>query len=87
MKIGVYNKDNLTSLFSKVIYQNYILNICLITTFIYTQLQYGFVSNVLVLENKSVALVEYVFYTSAVSDFKLNYVINCANTFSCSNKY
>jgi len=32
MENGVYNKDNLTSLFSKVIYQNYILNICLILT-------------------------------------------------------
>jgi len=35
---GVYNKDNLTSLFSKVIYQNYILNIILIATSIYTKL-------------------------------------------------
>jgi len=32
MENGMYNKDNLTSLFSKVIYQNYILNICLILT-------------------------------------------------------
>ena len=29
-KNGVYNKANLTSLFSKVIYKHYILNICLI---------------------------------------------------------
>lgn len=29
---GVYHKENLTTLFSKVIHQNYILNICLIPT-------------------------------------------------------
>ncbi|XP_016661548.1 dnaJ homolog subfamily C member 17-like [Acyrthosiphon pisum] len=66
MANGVYNKDNLMSLFSK----------------------YGHVINVVVLEDKSVALVEYKLKTSAINakQFEVGYP-NCPLTVSFLGDY